>query len=194
MHVCNLSTVLIVEDDPIIAKICNACLTRSGYRGVVAGTVSDAIAEISKTNYPLILLDLNLPDGHGSQVLGELQARMRLRETAVIIVTADATMASAIDCVRMGAYDYLVKPFQKDRLLLTLENAKKTLSLQAMVNTIRQSANRERFAEFIGGSMPMQVVYKIIEAAASSRATVFIMGESGTGKELAARAIISTAA
>lgn len=185
----DLSQVLVVEDDTVIAEVCRVCLEKGGYAPKIVGTIADAIAEVRRKPYPLILLDLNLPDGHGSVILGELQARMRLHETAVIISTADATMKSAVDCMRMGAYDYLVKPFQKDRLLITLGNAKNTLSLQSMVSHMRDALNRDRFGDFIGGSMPMQVVYKIIEAAASSRATVFITGESGTGKEIAARTI-----
>lgn len=183
------NTVLVVEDDPAIAETSRGFLARGGYTAKLVGTISGAMEELARTPYPLVLLDLSLPDGSGLQVLEYLQAKLRLRETAVIVATADATMSMAVDCMRRGAYDYIVKPFNSDRLLTTVENAKNTLSLQAMIAAMREEVNRERFGEFIGGSVPMQLVYKIIEAASSSRATVFITGESGTGKEIAARTI-----
>ena len=185
----SLKPVLIVEDDPAISETCRGYLARGGYTSKQAMTIAAAIEELARTPYAVVLLDLSLPDGSGTQVLEYLQSRMRLRETAVIIITADATMRSAVECMRCGAYDYIVKPFNSDRLLTTVENASNTLSLQAMITTMREEIKRERFGDFIGGSVPMQLVYRIIEAAASSRATVFITGESGTGKEVAAHAI-----
>jgi DNA-binding NtrC family response regulator len=185
----NRPCVLVVEDDPAIAEVARAYLAKGGYLSKVVTTIAGAMEELAKGPCPLVMLDLSLPDGSGFEVLDYLQARLRLRETAVVVCTADGAMKTAIDAMRRGAYDYLVKPFNADRLLTTMNNAENTLSLQTMLTMMREEVNRERFGDFIGGSVPMQLVYKMIEAAATSRATVFITGESGTGKEVAARAI-----
>jgi two-component system, repressor protein LuxO len=109
--------------------------------------------------------------------------------TAVVIITAHASVNVAVEAMRYGAYDFVVKPFTADRLMVTVRNAVERLRLAQIVDTYAEELARSRFHGFIGSSLSMQGVYRIIDSAASSRATVFITGESGTGKEVCAEAI-----
>ena len=107
----------------------------------------------------------------------------------VVVVTAHGSMQTAIDAMRAGAADFLVKPFTAERLKVTLQNALEKEELTAVVRTYQEEIDRRSFEGFIGSSLKMQAVYRSIESAATSKATVFFTGESGTGKEIAARAI-----
>jgi two-component system repressor protein LuxO len=109
--------------------------------------------------------------------------------TTTIVVTAQGSIQVAIEAMRLGAYDFLVKPFAGDRLLVTVRNALERGRLEEIVTTYREQIDRRGFQGIIGSSLAMQAVYRIIESAAPSRASVFITGESGTGKELCAEAV-----
>jgi DNA-binding NtrC family response regulator len=134
-----------------------------------------------------VLLDLRLPDGDGLEFLRELRAGPA--DPAVIVMTAHGSINAAVDAMRDGADDFLVKPFAAARLLTTTRLAMERRRLERLVRTVTPGLNDKRFEGFIGADLSMHAVYRMIEQAARSKATVFITGESGTGKELCAEAI-----
>jgi len=183
----NRRTILLVEDSPSLAQIYLTFLAKLNHRVLHAATGAAARQALAENAVDCLLLDLKLPDGDGIDILHE--TRTRPSPPAVIVVTATASLKTAIDAMRAGALDFLVKPFLQERLLTTVTNALAHTELRREVTTLRRTAKEPTFAEFIGRSLPMQTVYSTIEAAAPSNASVFITGESGTGKELAARAL-----
>ena len=128
-----------------------------------------------------------LPDINGLEVLDQLKTRQI--NTATIVITAHGSVNVAVDAMRAGAIDFLMKPFNADRLKVTLSNAIERQSLRKVVDALQQEFDRGSYFDFIGSSLPMQSVYQIIENAGPSKATVFITGDSGTGKEICAQAI-----
>jgi two-component system repressor protein LuxO len=179
--------VLVVEDTPSMAVLYRAYLERDGHAVTMSATGSDALARLQLDAPDVMVLDLNLPDLNGRELLAETR-RLEL-PTEVIVVTADGALSTAVAAMREGAYDFLVKPFSAERLNTTVRNALERSRLRTTVAELRDEFERERFCGFIGASLSMQGVYRIVESAAPSNATVFVTGESGTGKELAAEAI-----
>jgi len=180
-------SVLIIEDSPSLAETYKAQLEKLGYGAIIAGTGAQALALLGEGVGDCVLLDLKLPDMDGMEILG--QAKQWPHSPAVVVITANASLTLAVEAVRLGAFDYLVKPFAPARLATTITNALANTQLKREVETYRRTVEHDTLEGFIGRSVPMQRVYRIIEAAARSNASVFITGESGTGKELAAQAI-----
>jgi two-component system repressor protein LuxO len=179
--------VLLIEDTTALAA---AYAMQLGNEGVAVDTASrgdEARDRLAGTDYAVVLLDLQLPDADGFDILGEI--RERSEETRVIVITADASLERVVAAMRMGAHDYLVKPIRPSRLLVTVRNALELVALRRQISSLQHDAPRQGFHGFVGASRPMQVVYQAIENVAESRATVFITGESGTGKEVCAEAI-----
>ncbi len=183
----NTKTVLMIEDDTAIARVYTAYLEDDGYEVTHVDTGADALAALKSDVPGAVLLDLKLPDMNGFDILEKIGAEQL--PTAVIVVTGEASMRTAIDAMKMGARDFVVKPCDKNRLLLTLKNVIETQQLREIVDTYRDEIDRHSFSGFIGSSLAMQGVYKTIESAAKSKASVFITGESGTGKEVCAEAV-----
>ncbi len=181
-----MSEILLVEDQTALARTYQGFLRQEPYslRHVETGALA---LEAIEDKPSAILLDLKLPDADGLDILQTI--RQRGLTTPVIVITAHGSMQTAIDAMRAGATDFLVKPFQAERLKVTLKNALERQELEVVVQTYRDEIDRHNFQGFIGSSLKMQAVYRSIESAASSKATVFLTGESGTGKEVAARAI-----
>ncbi|MFV0322152.1 MAG: sigma-54-dependent transcriptional regulator [Alphaproteobacteria bacterium] len=180
--------VLMVEDTPTLIVLYQEYLRRENIDLHVAKTGAEALNWLSHSTPDALLLDLKLPDMEGMEILKQLSERNLA--SRVIVMTAHGSNSAALEATRLGAYDFIVKPFTAHRLQVTLGNVIKQSRLSKKVEQLEsKSTTRARFCGFIGRSLPMQAVYKIIESAAPSKATIFIKGESGTGKELAAEAI-----
>ena len=179
--------VLLVEDSPTLSAIYAGFLAKEPYELFMAGNGQNAL-DIINTQCPrIVLLDLNLPDMEGMDILKYIH-KQQLPIT-VVILTAHGSVDVAVDAMKYGAFDFISKPVEHKRLLITLRNAVKTQQMTQIIDEYREQFERDGFCGFIGSSMAMQGVYRIVESAAPSTATVFITGESGTGKELCAEAV-----
>ena len=180
-------TVVLIEDDPTMARVYKTYMARENYRVVHAEDGRKGLDAIERHDPDAILLDLKLPDMDGMEILERLQGRPS--SAAVVVITANGSVNTAVAAMRAGAKDFIVKPFGADRLLYTLKNVLERQQLAATVQSYEHEVNRDNYGKFIGKSPAMQAVYKMIERAAPSKATVFVTGESGTGKEICAEAI-----
>lgn len=179
--------VLLVEDERSLALLYNEYLKEEGVRVSHVTSGREAIEMLDQDPPDAMLLDIRLPDMMGTEVLQQITDRGL--SVATIMITAHGSINTAVETMRTGAYDFLVKPFNKDRLLQTLRSALNRQELTVKVRKREVTFHAEGFQGFVGSSKPMQVAYRMIEAAAHSKATVFITGESGTGKEVAAEAV-----
>ena len=179
--------ILVVEDSPTQAELARSLLKRLGHEVRVIAAAAPALEAARSWQPDAILLDVELPDYDGFRLMRQIAAEGI--DSAIIVVTANASINSAVEAMRAGAVDFIVKPFAGARLSVTLANALEKRALVAQLRSVRARLDRDRFFGFIGSSAPMQAAYRTIESVAASRASVFITGESGTGKELAAEAI-----
>ena len=182
-----ITNVLLVEDTPSLSRVYAEYLKKDRYTVRIVETGAEELTVVNDGAPRIVLLDLQLPDMHGMEVLKRIAADGL--PCAVIVITAHGSVNLAVEAMRYGAYDFLVKPFSADRLAITVRNAVERLRLAEIVDTFQTDIARTRFHGFIGSSLSMQAVYRIIDSAASSKATVFVTGESGTGKEVCAEAI-----
>ena len=178
---------LLVEDSPSLATVYQEYLRAGPYNIRHAHCIADALKFADQAMPDGVLLDLRLPDGDGLSVLRELRGRDP--DLPVVVMTAHGSVALAVEAMQAGASDFLVKPFAPERLTVTVANVMERAALRRQVAELAAVVPRQGFAGFIGAAPAMQAVYRILENAAASRATVFVTGESGTGKELAAEAV-----
>jgi two-component system response regulator PilR (NtrC family) len=181
-------TIHIIDDEPIIHEVLGDLLTSEEYTVVHSTNGEEALEKHSSQSFELILLDLLMPGMDGIEVLKRLK---KIDPHAVIIIiTAYASVESAISAMKMGAFDYVQKPFKHDELLLTVERAIEHKKLQEENLRLKDELKRKfSFENIIGKSKKMQDVFELIKASAPTRSTILLQGESGTGKELAASAI-----
>ncbi|MBY0320004.1 MAG: sigma-54 dependent transcriptional regulator [Reyranella sp.] len=179
--------VLIVEDAPALAETYAEYLKSENCSVEIFGIGKQALAAIATLPPDVLVLDVNLPDMNGIDLMREV--RSRGLPTEVVIVTGQASVRLAVESMKEGALDFLTKPFSADRLRVTVRNALERRKLESQVAAIQEETGRDRFCSFIGQSMAMQSIYRILQNAAASKATVFVTGESGTGKELCADAL-----
>jgi len=180
-------SVLLIEDNQPQARLYQEYLKNETIDLHHVETGEEAKAFISAKPPELVLLDLQLPDISGQEILGWI--REQGFPCSVIIITAHSSVDVAVEVMRIGAEDFLEKPFNASRLKTTIKNQLDKSRLQHLVDDYQTTFERNHYHGFIGSSLPMQAVYRIIDAAAPSKATVFITGESGTGKEVCADAI-----
>ncbi len=182
-----MNTLLIVDDDPGVIESFKVLLEEN-YHILTAASGNEALKQFKKRGVDLVLLDILLPDMDGLDVLKEIK---KLDEAVeVIMVTAIKTVSTAIKAMKLGAYDYITKPFDIDEVA---ESIKKVLERQRLVREVeylRSEVNKPpRFENIIGNSQKMKEIYQLILDLAKNETTVLISGASGTGKELIARAI-----
>jgi two-component system repressor protein LuxO len=182
-----IKKILLIEDVLSMSMLYEQQLRASGLKVTAVENLAAAREAQGQTDFDLLLLDLNLPDGEGLTYLEELQGTAR--ETPAIVITADASLNNAVRAMKLGALDYLVKPFSESRLITTVNNTLERIVLREQVDVLRHKQQENAYQDFIGSSVPMQKVYRMIENVAASKATVFITGASGTGKELCAESI-----
>jgi len=181
--------ILIIEDTLPLLTVYSLYLRNAGFEVIAVDTGTKGLEQLRNNLPSVVVLDLGLPDTTGIDILKQI--RDQGLKTSVVVTTNNASLSTAVEAMRLGAFDYVVKPFTADRLTATVKNASEHQSLKAEVQIYRSQIARDGFQGFIGASLPMQAVYRIIESAATSKATVFICGESGTGKEVCASAIHS---
>ncbi|HEX7118995.1 MAG TPA: sigma-54 dependent transcriptional regulator [Longimicrobiales bacterium] len=179
---------LIADDERHVAEGLQMILSDDGYAAEMATDGDEAWEKVQSGEFGLVLADLNMPGMDGL----ELFARMRERgiDSEVIIITGAGTVASAVEAMRHGAYDYLTKPLDLERLKALIPKALDKYQVKTANRQLQLRLERlTRFGEMIGESEEMRGIYRLIETIAPSNVTVLITGESGTGKELVARAI-----
>jgi two-component system, repressor protein LuxO len=179
--------VLLVEDTPSLSMVYKSVLARADHDVTCAFTLREARAACAERSPRLVLLDLQLPDGDGLELLDELHRDAP--DSRVIVITANGSINRAVAAMRAGAFDFLVKPFDEVRLLSAVQNALASVPLAPEPAGELPSAPPEGFDGFIGSSAAMTDIYRMVRSIGRSTATVFITGESGTGKEVCARAI-----
>ena len=181
--------VLIVEDDVGFSRIVQLALKPEGYAVEVTSDAESAMSKLSKEAFDIVVTDLKLPHASGVDLLEWITSNLS-PAPAVFIMTAFATVGTAIEAMKKGAADYLTKPFSNDELIIAIRKALHLRNLEDENRTLKEAlASSARFENIIGNSLPMQGLFDIMRKASSRDINVLIRGESGTGKELVARAI-----
>ncbi len=180
--------ILSVDDDPVTCSILERILNKCDCKHEIIRSGPEALQRIEREKYDLLITDLKMPDVDGMTILKE--ARKRSPDILVIMITGFSTVESAVEAMKLGAYDYLRKPIDPDELLLIVERALENKRLLDENRLLKEElAERFGFESIIGQHPKMLQVFEVVKKISQSRSNVIIRGESGTGKELVARAI-----
>jgi len=180
--------ILIVDDESTIRETLSLILSEEGYQCHTAGHGEQALEMVKESGYDLIVTDLKMPRMGGLDLLKEV--KKIAPKTSVMIITAYATLESAIQALRLGAYDYIIKPLDFDDVILRIRRLMEHRELVNENEFLRQEVQEKfSFSNIIGESPQMKEVFRLIEKVAGTKGNVLITGKSGTGKELVARAI-----
>ncbi len=182
------ASILVVDDEQSMLDFLEVLLVEEGYRVATAQSVGEGRERWSGGDFNLVLCDIMMPDGSGLELLEEIRGRSS--STSVIMMTAYTSTKTAIEAMKLGAYDYLSKPFDVDEIKVTVQKAlEKNELIDENVYLRRELEQKYQFSNIVGQSRKMQEIFALIERVAKTSSTILLEGESGTGKELIARAI-----
>jgi DNA-binding NtrC family response regulator len=181
-------SILVVDDDPMMREMVSDLLDSRGYEVEVADTAEAALERVAERDFSCVLTDLQMPGMDGMELLGHL--RERVPETPVVLMTSFGTIENAVKAMRLGARDFVTKPFESEQLLVVLEHALETRELEEENRRLRAAVERTAsFGDLVGKSVAMNEIYALIRKISGNRSNILITGESGTGKEVVARTI-----
>ncbi len=181
-------TILVIDDEEVMREILESLLSEDGYRVKLAASAEEGLAIVNREPIDLAIVDVMLPDQSGLDLLDALKRSDP--ELVAVMITAFASVETAIEAMKRGAFDYITKPFKNEKVRVVAGNALKQRRLVDENTSLKAAlVDRQRFDVLVGKSQRMQEVYSLIQQVAPSKTTVLITGESGTGKELVAKAI-----
>ena len=187
-NVSHAQSILVVDDEKGIRAMLSAQLGQEGYQVDTAANPGEALDLLRTTEYGLILTDIEMPGGNGLDLIQAV--RQAWPESVFIVMTGYGTIELAVQAMKIGALDFITKPYEIERLLVAVRNALKCRWLQLENDTLRKTVQQQYHADGLIGSSPaIQNVRRMIGQVANTDSTVLILGESGTGKELVARAL-----
>lgn len=182
------ASILVVDDEESIRELLEIMLKREGYAVTVAASADAALKILGKQRFDIVITDIAMPGISGIELLSKV--KQGAHDTAVIVITAHGSTESAVEAMKLGAADYLTKPFQMEEMNLTVANALKARALERENRQLRSELGKTfSFGNIIGNSPAMQPVFEMIKRVAATKANIMILGESGTGKELVAHAV-----
>lgn len=181
-----IEKIIVLEDDLVVRKSLEQQLRYRRYDVASASTIAEAQELLAKDNFDLMVVDVRLPDGLGTDLLKQLQARPT--RPLVVMISGFGTVDLAVECMTNGAFTFLTKPFSPDQLAVTLKKAEEHTQLLKVSQFLSHAEDEEGY-ELLGESPPMDQLRQLVRKVARTQATVLIQGESGTGKELVARAL-----
>lgn len=181
-----MKRMLVVDNEPKMRQILEFSLRSMGHEVVQAGDGIEALAAVDAAHFDLVLTDLRMPRKDGLELLRDL--RERGEDVPVIVLTAYGTIETAVEAMKLGAADYIIRPFEIETIELAVTRTLAVSVVQRENRFLRDEVSKG-WGEFIGTSEKMQALYRLVQQAAPARSNIFIVGETGTGKELVARAL-----
>ena len=180
--------ILVVDDESVLRNNLVRFLTRTGHDATGVSSAEEALQRLARTDYAVVITDLKMPGMGGEALLGRVRAEHP--GTLLLVITAYGSLESAIEALRQGAQDYLLKPLSLDEVTRKVDRLLEVRQLEQRVSRLRREVHQRFDTDgIVAESAPMQRVMTLVRKAASSRSTVLVQGESGTGKELVARAL-----
>ena len=177
-----MAKILVIDDEPAIRRILREILEHEKYSVDDAASAVDALPLVKENEYDAILCDIKMPQMDGIEFLEEAK---KISDAPIIMISGHGTIDTAVEAIKKGAFDYIAKPPELNRLLITLRNALDKSNLITETKALKKVVNRQY--QMIGSSKPMMEIHEMIEKVAPTTARVLIEGENGTGKELVAR-------
>src|SRR5215470_6413015 len=182
-----IEKIIVLEDDLVVRKSLEQQLRYRRYDVASASTIAAAQELLAKDNFDLMIVDVKLPDGEGTDLLKQLQSRPV--KPLIVMVSGFGTVDLAVECMSSGAFTFLTKPFSPEQLAVTLKKAEEHTQLLKVNQYLSHGEDEEAGYEILGQSTVIENLRQLIRKVARTQATVLIQGESGTGKELVARAL-----
>ncbi len=180
--------ILVVDDEPSMREFLTICLRRAGHHAEAADNGERALARLDTHSFDLVVTDLTMPGIDGMELLRRINAKPE--PPVVVMITAFATTDTAVEAMKLGAYDYLTKPFKVDEIQVVVQRALERVGLTSENQRLRDELRGVQSLDgMVGRSEAMQKVFELVRRVAPTRTNVLIRGESGTGKELVARAL-----
>ncbi len=182
-----MARILIVDDEEKMTHLVSGELEDQGYHSDIANSGKQALDKISKNNYEIVVTDLRMDPPDGLELLKHIKTNSP--QTEVIIMTAYATAATAVEAMKAGAYDYIIKPFSLDELVIKIKKIFSEKKQAGRIEQLEQDLSSASYDSFIGKSEPVKRLFELVEKVSRTDANVLLMGQSGTGKELVANMV-----